>query len=275
MTLRPTAAPLECPCEAAYFSRRFRFDAPPQRETRYAFAAGSEYEREVWACALCRHHVSRHALKDADLYRGDYMTSTYGDDGIKRAFERIVALDPAASDNVARVRRVDAFARARLAPMPLSVLDVGSGLCVFLHGMNAAGWSCTALDPDPHAVRHARDTVGVEAIEGDIRELRVTARFSLITLNKVLEHVEHPVAVLRHAGSFLAQGGLVYLEVPDAEVAAAHGQDREEFTIDHPHIFSTASLSLMASRAGFRPLIAERIHEPSDKYTLYAFVEAT
>ena len=52
-----------------------------------------------------------------------------------------------------------------------TALDVGSGLCVFLHGLRrrTAG-ECTALDPDPRAAAHARETVGVAAVAGDFME---------------------------------------------------------------------------------------------------------
>ena len=56
-----------------------------------------------------------------------------------------------------RVARIVAFADAHFAgrARPLSVLDVGAGLSVFLHGMKQHGFACTALDPDPRAAAHA------------------------------------------------------------------------------------------------------------------------
>ena len=72
----------------------------------------------------------------------------------------------------------------------------------------------------------------------------------------------------------LAEGGTVYVELPDGEVAARFGPDREEFYIEHIHVFSMASLCLLAMRAGFDVRVATRLHEPSDKYTLVAFLGA-
>ncbi len=50
------------------------------------------------------------------------------------------------------------------------------------------------------------------------------------------------------------------------------GPDREEFFIEHLHVFSMASLGLLAQRAGFAVDSAERLREPSGKYTLVAFL---
>ena len=70
----------------------------------------------------------------------------------------------------------------------------------------------------------------------------------------------------------ISKDGLVYIEVPDGEIASVYGPGREEFFIDHFHIFSTTSLSYMVKQAGFKLLMMERIHEPSTKYTLYCFI---
>jgi hypothetical protein len=62
--------------------------------------------------------------------------------------------------------------------------------------------------------------------------------------------------------------------VPDAEAAAQDSPAREEFGIEHLHVFSMASLCLMCDRAGFVVEVSERVREPSTKYTLRAFVTA-
>jgi len=64
---------------------------------------------------------------------------------------------------------------------------------------------------------------------------------------------------------------LVYLELPDAEGAGDVGPLREEFFIEHHHVFSYASAALLATRAGFDLLAIERLREPSTKYTIRVF----
>ena len=65
----------------------------------------------------------------------------------------------------------------------------------------------------------------------------------------------------------------MYVEVPDGEKAIEEGPTREEFFIDHFHVFSRASLEHLASGAGMRPLALERLREPSGKFTLRAILE--
>ena len=97
--------------------------------------------------------------------------------------------------------------------------------------MKAAGWRGTALDPDPRAAAHARNVVGVNAVCGDFMTLADLGRFDAVTFNKVLEHVEDPVLMLARSRQHLADGGFVYIELPDGEAAAEDGPGREEFFI--------------------------------------------
>lgn len=266
-----------CMCGAGRLERVFSYDRPPEGEVRFRFSNPDDYRRDVLRCALCGHFLSIHTMDVTDLYSGEYVSATYGDDGLRPSFDRVNALPPERSDNVGRVRRILEFAsRLIVAPAresrPPSVLDVGSGLCVFLYRMKQAGWAGTALDRDPRQVAHARDVVGVEAVCGDLLREPGLGRFDLVTFNKVLEHVDDPIALLAKTGDHLLPDGAVYVEVPDGEVAASDGPGREEFFIDHPHVFSAVSLALLARRAGFIVRELERLREPSMKYTLRAFL---
>jgi SAM-dependent methyltransferase len=251
------------------------YTAPPAVEIGFPRANDEPYYREVWQFVISNHFVSRHAMNIAAGYAGDYVDATYGD-GIARTFERIIALPPERSDNIGRMRRIREFSATRFGEREVfDLLDVGAGLGVFPHAVKQAGWNCTAIDPDRRAVHHMRERVGVTAICGDFMEIAATDRFDLVTFNKVLEHVEDPISMLRRAREFLAPGGCVYLEVPDGEMAACEGSEREEFTVEHLHVFSFASTVIMAQRAGYSPLAVERVREPSTKFTLRAFLAPT
>lgn len=276
---RPTGRILlHCPCGSDNFHKFFTYNERPEGETPFPFSAASQYYREVWRCSTCHHFVSVHNMDLTGMYQNDYVSSTYADsEGILVAFKRIISLDPAKSDNVGRVKRILEFATAHLkAPTAENraptVLDVGSGLGVFLHRMKAAGWDCTALDNDPRLCRHAHDNMGVKAACGDFMTLGNLEKFDAMTFNKVLEHVENPVVMLAKSKANLRRGGFIYVEVPDGEGASLEGPEREEFFVEHHHVFSMASLAMLATRAGFSVLVMERLQEPSTKYTLRAFL---
>jgi len=260
-----------CPmCGAFALETWHRYDAPPSGETTFDLG-GEEYRRRYLRCKRCGHMVGDTELDLAGLYDGSYVDATYSGKRMSESYERIMALAPEQSDNLQRVRRI--VARCGSAG---TLLDVGSGLGVFPARMTEAGWSVTALDPDERAIAHIRERAPVEGVVADFLAdpLEDLGRFDLVTLNKVLEHVQDPRAMLRRCGAFLAPGGTVYVEVPDAEAAAAEGPEREEFFIEHLHVFSAASVALLAAAAGLRVASIERLQEPSTKYTLVAFLEA-
>jgi len=269
--LRPQACPISGATEAHLV---FVYDAPPPGEIGFRRPAGEPYRREVWQFDHSRHFVSRHNMTVAADYTGDYVNATYADDaGLRAAFQRVIALPPQRSDNVGRTARIRAFAEVHFgARQQIRLLDVGAGLGVFPYAVKQAGWQCTGIDPDPRAVAHLRDEIGVNAVCADFMRFEGVGQFDIVTFNKVLEHVEDPVAMLRRAKRFVAPGGFVYVELPDGEVAASAGADREEFFVEHHHVFSFVSIAMLADRAGFRPIMIERLQEPSTKFTLRAFV---
>lgn len=268
---------LQCLCGNDEVATRFTYEAPPPGEIRFGLRTGAGYRREIRQCRHCGHFISIHDMDMQSLYEGEYVTATYGTNGMRGAFERIIALPPSQSDNEGRVARVLEFAAKHFPGgvfqgRPPSVLDVGSGLCVFLRRMKSAGWNCTALDPDSRAVAHAKETVGVRTICGRFLEAPILEKFDVVTFNKVLEHVEDPVAMLAKAQEHVRPGGFVYVELPDGEEAAHEGEGREEFFIDHHHVFSLASTAILARLAGLVVRSLERLREPSSKYTIRAFL---
>lgn len=262
-----------CPCcSSASFAEGFRYEAPPAGETAFGIAPG-EYRREYGVCATCGHWLARTAIDLDALYAGAYVDATYEAQDLETTYKRIMSLPPEQSDNAQRVSRVKEFWEGRDAPRTL--LDVGSGLGVFPARMKETGWACTALDPDERAARFATEQIGVRGVCADFFEATGLGAFQLVTLNKVVEHVRDPVQMLARTLAFLEEGGTVYIEVPDGERAAMDpdGPNREEFFIEHLHAFSMSSLSLLVDAAGLDLIRAERLREPSGKYTLYGFCE--
>ena len=261
-------------CGSADTAELFAYTQPPAGETPFPFSESGTYNRKIYTCRLCGHMQAVHTLDLESFYKESYGDSTYGQKGIEAAFERILELPVNRSDNAGRVKKLidfNAKYNAGRAGAP-SILDVGSGLCVFLYKMQQAGWRCTAVEPGLSMAQHARDFVKVETFADSFMALPVEKKFDFITFNKVLEHVTVPEEMLAKSRKHLLESGYVYIELPDGEMAKADGPGREEFFIEHYHVFSAASLCLLACNAGFTLLEIERLQEPSTKYTLRALL---
>ena len=264
--LRPEA----CPITGELLARRvFVYDCAPEGETDFEFA-DEDYYREVWQFQPTGHYVSVHEMGDSLDYTGDYVSNTYLDgEGIHRAFQRVQDLPTEKSDNFGRVSYLlDAVSQYGLSPEGLSVVDVGSGTGVFPFSISKLGWRCLAIDPDLRAVEHMETRLGLDALCGEFDSGLEIGQFDLLTLNKVLEHVVDPVGMLSLVHEYTRPAGLVYLEVPDGETAELAGQGREEFFVDHHHVFSAKSIEYLATQVGLECLAIERLTEPSSKFTL-------
>lgn len=271
-----TATDVECLCGSASLKEVHVYHEAPKGEILFGFNQKIEYLRKIVACSVCGHYLSLHDMDDSSLYSEEYVNANYKDaSGIKKTFDKINALDPSKSDNIGRVKRILHFAGKHFEQnIKPSIMDIGSGLCVFLYRMKKAGWAGTAVDPDARAIEHAVKEVGVKGVCGDFMKLNDLEPAEVISFNKVLEHVKEPIEMLAASKRYLKPNGFVYIELPDGEKAKddPDGYGREEFFIDHHHIFSFTSLSVLASKAGFTVKTLERLQEPSTKYTLRAFL---
>lgn len=271
MAVQPTHCLL---CAGEKWSSQAHFPVRPETEIDYGFI---EYDRSLWRCETCGHFANSYGpgIDMSSLYEGAYWDSIYATK-IKATFDRIMSLPVDQSDNRGRVEYITKFFNDHKVMLPKKGLDIGSGLAVFPAVMKNAGWDFTALDPDQKATKHARDTAKVSSITADYVKDQVSGVFTLITLNKVLEHVSDMVGMLSKVKKNLTEGGFVYVELPDGEVAIneALGPLQGEFMVEHYYAFSAASYSLLAQKSGFRVVAMERLTEPSGKYTLRGFLQA-
>jgi SAM-dependent methyltransferase len=95
-------------------------------------------------------------------------------------------------------------------------LDVGCGSGGSLAVARALGWRIAGIEMDEAAAALARRYTE-ELHVGDILTAPFpSARFDVVTAFHVLEHVPDPVAVARRMLDWLAPGGLLIVEVPNA-----------------------------------------------------------
>jgi SAM-dependent methyltransferase len=133
------------------------------------------------------------------------------------------------------------------------VLDVGCANGGLLQALLSRGFrDLTGLDPSLVCVANTRRRPGLHAVAGSLTELSADfGPFDCIVLSHVLEHVQDLHGAIEAVRGLLADGGCVYLEVPDANryayFLAAPFQD---FNTEHINHFSLTDLANLARRAG-------------------------
>lgn len=139
---------------------------------------------------------------------------------------------------------------------PGRLLEIGCGSGERLARFKELGWRAEGQDIDPKAVAHARERFGLEVHCGDVRALALPGDvFDAIVMNHVIEHMLDPVAVLKECHRLLKRDGVLVLTTPNA---GSYGHDCFQSAwlgLDPPrhlHLFSQATLTVMAQRAGFQ-----------------------
>jgi SAM-dependent methyltransferase len=150
-------------------------------------------------------------------------------------------------------------------------LDVGCGSGGALGVAQALGWQVTGVEVDEAAAAKARRFTS-EIHVGDVLGAPfATGRFDVVTALHVLEHVPDPVAMLRCMIGWLAPGGLLIVEVPNAGGLGARLFGKAWSGLELPrHLshFSPESLTRAVEQAGGR--VQWRWHGAKPRYYLWS-----
>ena len=246
----------------------------PFKETDFSIK-NTRYKRTIRKCKACGIFLNQYDFDLNSLYKNVYNERKYANN-LRKHFDNIISLPYSKSDNKQRIERINNYLIKKFMSLKdMDVLDIGSGLCVFLAELKKYCKSATCIDPSAQAINHAKNYVGIKnSIQGNFDELILNKKYDLITLNKVLEHLKNPIDILQKARSMLNPNGYIYIEVPDGDNASKKGGfiNREEFYIEHYTIFNLVSFNYLAKSAKLNIDVVEPIHEPSDKYTIYGFL---
>lgn len=136
-----------------------------------------------------------------------------------------------------------------------NVLDFGCADGAFLHRLKREG-TCKklyALEPNHKYVETLRADFSYCSDIDDIPESSI----DVITLFHVLEHIPDPLPILTQLYSKLTDGGIIILEVPNADDALVKSYDCQSF-IDftywscHLYLFTAATLDNLLSKTAYK-----------------------
>jgi len=213
----------------------------------------------VWSCMSsgCRLQFAFPQLEDDALARA-YEEHYYptNDSGAANVYENT-------PDEVLR----QALDRARSTLGPLkgkSMLDFGCGVGRLCRIAQQAGIRTTGIEADLSARRTASMVTGMKVF-GNLDELRIAqpqARFDVITLWDVVEHLREPWKDLSELLPLLEPDGCLLLSTPNARslrsiVKRERWEDRANPT--HLYYFSRQSLRLTLQRSGYDRIVEWRL----------------
>jgi len=144
----------------------------------------------------------------------------------------------------------------RLSPPPGDLVEIGSAYGFFLDEARRRGWRVRGVEPSGHAVRHAREVLGLDVRAGTFDEQPTEpGSADVVAMWDVIEHLPHPAQTVAKAAEWLRPGGLIAISTGDVESLSArlHGRDWSLMTPPwHQFYFSRRTLSRLLRGTGFR-----------------------
>jgi len=111
----------------------------------------------------------------------------------------------------------------------------------------------SGVDPSPACARAARELYGIHVETGTLEAVARVGPFDAIILQQVMEHVVDLEGAIKTLTAALTPTGHLFIEVPDvARFNDDHTPPFQQFSVEHVNFFSSASLSNLLARRGYR-----------------------
>lgn len=238
--------------------------------------SASKYDSGFYECAECRHVFLHPTLSASELkqsYEGYYTQSSahlskdhFMGDQRFRSLKFYYAPESGKSQLYPLLKRVMQsipvlnflLQRAvRFVPetngSQATLLDIGCGNGQFLLRAQELGYQTIGIDFDSKAIKTAR-SLGLNVLEGSLKDIGTQRKFDVITSSHVLEHVTNPLEELHHIFRILQDDGYFYLATPNFSSAgrAVFGKYWRGLEFPrHLHIFETQQLASLLEKIGF------------------------
>ena len=141
------------------------------------------------------------------------------------------------------------------------VLEIGAHAGAFLHYLYQR-FGCTAYFEE--LSEEARTVLASQEGLHDFQSLKGEKKVDVVILRHVLEHIFDLESFLTYVHSLLAEGGSLFIEVPDWTHFDAH---TDPFIFEHLNQFNSAGLMQLLRRTGWQIEALEKSIHPDDPAT--------
>jgi len=176
----------------------------------------------------------------------------------------------ASRDYIEKYKKIVNFLTAYIGNRDVKILDIGCSTGGLLSIFKLNGYSdLLGIDPSVSCVRSAEGLYSIKATVNNISNFEINEKFDLIIFSAVLEHLVDFTDGMLKARSLLNDGGLLFIDVPDAERFGSYiSAPFQQFSVEHINYFSQYSIKNVLSRFSFKTLDIEqnenKIHLATD-----------
>ena len=137
---------------------------------------------------------------------------------------------------------------------PGRVFDIGTAGGSFLAAARARGWQVDGCEPNRWLAEWGRRHYGIDIRPGPLTDQDLAgARYDVVTLWDVVEHLPEPSAILAQVSDMVKPGGYLILTFPDigSPSARALGRFWPFLSSVHLYYFSKQTMAAMLRKHGF------------------------
>ena len=146
-----------------------------------------------------------------------------------------------------------------------TLLDVGCGAGFFVREASKNGFSAQGVEFSREAVEFGMRQGDIRLTEGDLLQTQFPhSSFDIVTLWQVMEHLPHPVEVVKRIRGLLKPGGILIVAVPNFDSVQARVFRSRWYHLEvprHLYHFTPATLRRVLDAEGF-DVLAEYQHSP-------------
>jgi 2-polyprenyl-3-methyl-5-hydroxy-6-metoxy-1,4-benzoquinol methylase len=139
---------------------------------------------------------------------------------------------------------------------PGTILDIGSGLGLFLSKFKKNGWQVQGTDISPDVAKYSKKMFGIDVKIGDVVKMDFPKKhYDIISLISVMEHVYDPYKTAVVLKKSLKDDGILTMLIPNIS-----GLGRPLFRktwvqlqpARHLYLFSPETITLLLQKAGYK-----------------------
>jgi 2-polyprenyl-3-methyl-5-hydroxy-6-metoxy-1,4-benzoquinol methylase len=170
----------------------------------------------ILKCTSCEYYKTEENLGDPDelrkKYKGDFWNQGNLSDIIKTNFS-----NKRGRDYKLAQESMFTFCK-RFIPSKGNILEIGVGTGIHLLNFDKLGYQVTGIEPDPVSAKFLNEKLkNGTCINGYIEDLTFEDKFDVVFLYHVVEHIEHPLSMLKKCKDILKDNGIIIIAVPDCE----------------------------------------------------------